>query len=92
MSGFVSLTLEYAKDHPLVTLLVVVFAMRLFSRSQPFPHDESWQVTEIVDLDGWFAMFKATGGGEILVVDFYATWCPPCKAAAPHYGEMSKVR
>ncbi len=24
-----------------------------------------------------------------MVVDYYATWCPPCKAAAPSYARLS---
>ena len=28
---------------------------------------------------------------QVLVADFYATWCPPCKIAAPFYGKMSKA-
>ncbi|PVH99471.1 thioredoxin-domain-containing protein [Periconia macrospinosa] len=30
-------------------------------------------------------------GHTYLIADFYATWCPPCKAIAPVYEQLSKA-
>lgn len=30
-------------------------------------------------------------GHTYLIADFYATWCPPCKAIAPVYEQLSKT-
>lgn len=29
-------------------------------------------------------------GSAFLIIDFYATWCPPCRSAAPVFAQWSK--
>ncbi|KAF3916828.1 Thioredoxin-1 [Dactylellina cionopaga] len=42
--------------------------------------------TEINNLDEFNAII---GKDNLTVVDFYTTWCPPCKAFAPRFHQLA---
>lgn len=41
------------------------------------------------DENGKFKSIKDLKG-KIVILDFWATWCPPCRAEIPHFVELSK--
>lgn len=45
-----------------------------------------------LELTGWLTgeVKPSAMRGKIVVVDFWATWCPPCRAAVPHNNELVK--
>jgi thiol-disulfide isomerase/thioredoxin len=42
-----------------------------------------------IDADGLDAIVKQNKG-QVVLVDFWATWCPPCRATFPHFVDLHK--
>merc|ERR1712087_534048 len=53
---------------------------------QPWP-DYGGKVVSIHSSDEWKRLLESS---PMVIIDCYATWCPPCKAAAPVYARMSE--
>jgi thiol-disulfide isomerase/thioredoxin len=58
-------------------------AQEVLSARTPAP---DW---ELADLNGKPVKFSAFRG-HVLIVDFWATWCVPCRIEIPHFVELQK--
>ena len=91
--------LQYAfetwKSNPFLWVVLLALAIKygcqISWHVNPPIHVEGSKVKEIHNQAEWnAAVEEAKQSGAIVVVDFYALWCPPCKRAAPVYAALSK--
>jgi thiol-disulfide isomerase/thioredoxin len=57
-------------------------AKKLIAKQEAFPFD--FELTDINDKPIKLADFK----GKVTIVDFWGTWCPPCRMEIPHFVEL----
>jgi thiol-disulfide isomerase/thioredoxin len=48
-------------------------------------------VREVATSSEFDILLKSAGKGKLVVVDFTATWCGPCKMIAPMYQQLSEL-
>ncbi len=59
-------------------------AVQALSKDAMFPYDFT-----VTTLDGQ-RLSLSDLRGKVVIVDFWGTWCPPCRAEIPHFVELKK--
>jgi len=67
------------------TAVLTALALRAASEVKPSPAP-AWKLK---DVDGK-TVSSDEFRGKVVVLDFWATWCPPCRAEIPGYVELQK--
>lgn len=86
-----SFVYDFISNNVLLSVVILLCLLRLVKgKAGPIEEYPGNKVISIHSEQEWQDIL-ATSAKEkkLLVVDFFATWCGPCRYAAPIYGKMS---
>jgi thioredoxin 1 len=78
---------------PVTLIMGFMLIYQIWSKFQPFPgeNEPDSVVKSIKSGAEWKDLCSdEKNKNKIIIIDFYAIWCPPCKVAAPKYHKLAE--
>eukprot|EP00470_Lotharella_oceanica_P005705 CAMPEP_0170168482 /NCGR_PEP_ID=MMETSP0040_2-20121228/1508_1 /TAXON_ID=641309 /ORGANISM="Lotharella oceanica, Strain CCMP622" /LENGTH=161 /DNA_ID=CAMNT_0010406743 /DNA_START=32 /DNA_END=517 /DNA_ORIENTATION=+ len=90
ISSLFDAVVAFFQERPLVLFCIIWIIFKMFQNTKPIPSYPG-KVTAVKSAEQWKEVKESCkADNKMLLCDFYADWCGPCRAMAPRYAEMSK--